>query len=583
MTAVRRRRGELAVLKTLGFSRHQVRATIAWQASTVAWVGLVIGLPLGLVAGRVVWLAVADELGVSTDPTWPVLGVLLLVPAAFLAVNVIALFPADRAANTLPGCRPEERVMPAVLMLGRAELRRRWRSVVVLTLLVGFAGAVALALFAGARRTETALARFESVSRSANVEIDAGDTTPAQLAEFRRTPGVAEVGQLHQVTLVSSGGQFLPAAAQVDNRFGRVIDRSRIIAGRAADLRVVDELDIGEGLAEQLHLKVGDRLSFNSMSPADVRSQEPVVRPGGPRVTFRIVGIVRRPLDLGGRGAAGGVIVLTPAFLARYGDQIGSYSGTVLRVRTEDASDVATVSQAARRIFGAANAFSFTSLSVEGQAAQNVIDVTTVGLYIAAGVAILTALVGIGIALSREIALGDAQQLTLSALGMRPRHRVAAAAAIALPIATVGAVLAFVGAVLASPIFPIGVAGKAEPDPGLRLDGVTVGVGFIAVVVVVLVIALLAGLRTAGATGPVQEAARPGLAAAWPNRVAPARPSRSECDLRSIADSSVARCRCGRRCSVPHSASWSSWRCSCSRPASTTSSRHPPSSGGRGT
>jgi len=49
-----------------------------------------------------VWLAVADELGVATDPTWPVLGVVLLVPAAFLAVNVIAMFPAVRAANTRP-------------------------------------------------------------------------------------------------------------------------------------------------------------------------------------------------------------------------------------------------------------------------------------------------------------------------------------------------------------------------------------------------------------------------------------------------------------------------------------------------
>jgi len=102
VTTVRRRRRELAVLKTLGFSRRQVRATLAWHASTVAAVGLVIGIPLGLVAGRAVWLAVADQLGVSTDPTWPVLGVLLLVPAAFLAVNLVAAVPALRAANTQP-------------------------------------------------------------------------------------------------------------------------------------------------------------------------------------------------------------------------------------------------------------------------------------------------------------------------------------------------------------------------------------------------------------------------------------------------------------------------------------------------
>jgi predicted lysophospholipase L1 biosynthesis ABC-type transport system permease subunit len=102
VTTVRRRRRDLAVLKTLGFSRRQVRATIAWDASTVAAIGLVVGVALGLVAGRVVWLAVADELGVSTDPTWPVVGVLLLVPAALIAVNLIAAWPARRAANTRP-------------------------------------------------------------------------------------------------------------------------------------------------------------------------------------------------------------------------------------------------------------------------------------------------------------------------------------------------------------------------------------------------------------------------------------------------------------------------------------------------
>ena len=46
---------------------------------------------------------------------------------------------------------------------------------------------------------------------------------------------------------------------------------------------------------------------------------------------------------------------------------------------------------------------------------------TTVGLYLAGAVALLTGLVGAGIALSREIALADADQLTLSSLGMRPR------------------------------------------------------------------------------------------------------------------------------------------------------------------
>jgi ABC-type lipoprotein release transport system permease subunit len=102
VTTVRRRRRALAVLKTLGFARRQVRATVAWQATTVVAVGLLLGIPLGLVAGRVVWSMVADQLGVSNDPTWPVLGIALLVPSALLLVNVVAALPARRAAHTLP-------------------------------------------------------------------------------------------------------------------------------------------------------------------------------------------------------------------------------------------------------------------------------------------------------------------------------------------------------------------------------------------------------------------------------------------------------------------------------------------------
>ena len=102
VTAVRRRRRDLAVLKTLGFDRRQVRVTVAWHATTVAAIGLLVGIPLGMAVGRFVWRAVADELGVSAEPTWPVLAIALLVPAAVLAVNLVAAVPARRAARTRP-------------------------------------------------------------------------------------------------------------------------------------------------------------------------------------------------------------------------------------------------------------------------------------------------------------------------------------------------------------------------------------------------------------------------------------------------------------------------------------------------
>lgn len=51
LTSVRRRR-DLAVLKTLGLSRWQVQAVVAWQAVALAAAALAVGLPLGVVAGR---------------------------------------------------------------------------------------------------------------------------------------------------------------------------------------------------------------------------------------------------------------------------------------------------------------------------------------------------------------------------------------------------------------------------------------------------------------------------------------------------------------------------------------------------
>ncbi len=102
VTAVRRRRRELAVLKVLGFDRRQVRATVAWQATILGGVGLVVGIPIGIIVGRLLWQTVANGLGVSHEVTTPTLWLLLSVPCVLVLVNVIAFFPARSAAQTRP-------------------------------------------------------------------------------------------------------------------------------------------------------------------------------------------------------------------------------------------------------------------------------------------------------------------------------------------------------------------------------------------------------------------------------------------------------------------------------------------------
>jgi hypothetical protein len=102
VTSIRRRRRDIAVLKTLGFVRRQVSRTIGWQATTLAFTAVLFGVPLGVVAGRWAWTALARQLGVQPEPVTPVALVLLVAPAMLLVAKVVSLVPARFAARTRP-------------------------------------------------------------------------------------------------------------------------------------------------------------------------------------------------------------------------------------------------------------------------------------------------------------------------------------------------------------------------------------------------------------------------------------------------------------------------------------------------
>jgi ABC-type lipoprotein release transport system permease subunit len=102
VTAVRRRRRDLALLKTLGFTRGQVSGSVAWQASTIGAIALVVGLPLGVVLGRWAWSALANNLGTVSEPVVPIAVLLVAVPVVLLLLNLVAYLPGRIAARTRP-------------------------------------------------------------------------------------------------------------------------------------------------------------------------------------------------------------------------------------------------------------------------------------------------------------------------------------------------------------------------------------------------------------------------------------------------------------------------------------------------
>ena len=102
VVSVARRRREIGLLKVLGFLNRQVAATVAWQATTLALIGIVIGVPLGVVVGQAVWNAFADNLGAVPVAVVPVWVIVALAVGVLAAANLLAIGPALVATRSKP-------------------------------------------------------------------------------------------------------------------------------------------------------------------------------------------------------------------------------------------------------------------------------------------------------------------------------------------------------------------------------------------------------------------------------------------------------------------------------------------------
>lgn len=97
-----RRRREVAVLKTLGFTRRQIAGSALCQAAAFTALALVIGLPLGAALGRLAWGPITDRLGLPDGPVVPVGLLAALVPAALVVTLVSSILPAWGMARRDP-------------------------------------------------------------------------------------------------------------------------------------------------------------------------------------------------------------------------------------------------------------------------------------------------------------------------------------------------------------------------------------------------------------------------------------------------------------------------------------------------
>ncbi|MGH9083976.1 MAG: FtsX-like permease family protein [Acidimicrobiales bacterium] len=400
-----------------------------------------------------------------------------------------------------------------VAYLTSIEVRRRWRSLALIALLVAVVVGTVLASVAGARRSRTAFDRYLAVVNPPHA-MAFGD--PEVLDRLGDAPGVEAALSIELAAIFPAAEteDFFPMAVSLDGRVPYEYLRYPVVEGRLADPAAPLEVTLGERTAARLGAGVGDEIPMLSLSGEAALDAEESgdFEPDGPELRLDVVGIVREAGDIASRESDLALTFLTPAFRERYDtDQIGTI-GEGSFVVLADGGDTAQLAES----FGGEDLeldSSFSSDVARRQANPTMRSIAT-GLLVLALVAGVAGTAAIAHALGRMHQSGAEDDAVLAALGVERRGRWARQLLPASGAVAVGTVLGLVLAVLASPRFPIGLARRAEPDLGLDLDGgVLVVGGTVALAVGLGLTAWLAAAATRGATRsrptrPVSRAAR---------------------------------------------------------------------------
>jgi putative ABC transport system permease protein len=431
--------------------------------------------------------------------------------------------------------------METIRVLLRADLRRRWRSWVAVTLLVAAVGGVAMASFAAAQRTSTAMDRFVEHYRPMDVYGE-GIVDLDDLAEI---PGVQEVSSgAYYLMVPVIDGVSRPELIGVVSPFSytngatfRRFDRSIVVAGNLPDPADALQIAVDEQLAEAHDLHPGDRFPMQAYAPEQgVEVFEDIGRlePEGPTFDLVVSAIVRAPQDVVAKPNVPDVVYLGssevflgPAFDAAHqgvdvldlGTIFGPNPVTAFELLVDFAATdrdqllaaVGALDPEAIVEFGGSDALvarSEAKRSIDLQASL----VVAFAVLVTLGGAVLVAQ-----ALRRQAEDDAVHRGALLAVGVEP------AALLRLTIvrsAAVGGAGALLGACLAvalSPLGPVGFARRAEIDPGMEVRPTVLLIGMALVLLLVTATsAALAWRQATAARRPVRRGSGLGdRAARW--------------------------------------------------------------------
>jgi hypothetical protein len=370
----------------------------------------------------------------------------------------------------------------------RLEVRRRWRSLLVLALLVALATATVLAAAAGARRGQTAFDRLWASTLPATVTV-----LPNQPGfDWNKIRALPEVAVLSEFPVngtpfvltccPDTGVGFTP----IGDEMARTIERPALLAGHLFDPGRADEVLVTPQFAAAYHKGAGDLVTVRLASPKQVDEEwDGTTPPRGPVIRARIVGVGRNVFgssNADGPETKGGVLP-SPALFDRYrasilGTNGHMYINALIRLKGGAAAIPAFRADLAR-VTGQPNIDVWNNRESFGGVIVRITRYEAACLLAFALAALVAALFLIGQSVARYTSATVADLQVLQAVGMTPRQAVASATAPPLLAAAAGTTLGVASAIVASRWMPIGAASYQEPHPGISADWLILGPGWV--------------------------------------------------------------------------------------------------------
>lgn len=398
--------------------------------------------------------------------------------------------------------------MAAVWIRLRTEARSRWRAWLALAVLAGLAGGLVTAIAAGARRADSTVARWRAATETIDVWVGKSRvySLEADFARVERLPQVAEAARSADLAFWGRTDAGRPVTVNevelnvpVEGR-DCCANRPKLLAGRAPDPARADEIFVDSRAADHYDLRVGSTLRARFATPRELARiaatgehdarADPDDAGSGPLLTLRVVGI---RADLASEDALP-LITMSPAFHEIYGRRVAPWiEFTGIRLERGDA-DLGAFRAGVERIAGGEPVGFYPKRSIVSKL-ESSIHLQAQALWVLAALGALTALLLVGQALARQTALESSEHPLLGSLGMTRRQLFALGLARVAPVGLAAGALAVAVAVALSPLAPIGAARTAEPDPGLALDTLVLGLGGAATAALVLLAALVPAWR----------------------------------------------------------------------------------------